>query len=68
MKISKGKNEETNTYKLLGQDIETVSQVKDIGVIIDSELTFENHLCEKVKKAPSIFAAMTFRYLDSHFW
>ena len=47
MKISKSKNEETNTYKLLGQDIETVTQEKDIGVIIDSELTFENHICEK---------------------
>jgi hypothetical protein len=69
MKINKSKNEETNTYKLLGQDIETVTQEKDIGVIIDSELTFENHLCEKVKKATSIFAALrTFRYLDSHFW
>ena len=67
MKISKSKNEETNTYKLLGQDIETVTQEKDIGVIIDSELTFENHLCEKVKKATSIFAAMrrTFKYLDT---
>jgi hypothetical protein len=35
MKISKSKNEETNSYKLLGQDIETVTQEKDIGVIID---------------------------------
>jgi hypothetical protein len=67
MKISKSKNEETNSYKLLGQDIETVTQEKDIGVIIDSELTFENHLCEKVTKTTSIFAAMrrTFRYLDT---
>ena len=67
MKISKSKNEETNSYKLLGQDIETVTQEKVIGVIIDSELTFENHLCEKVTKATSIFAAMrrTFRYLDT---
>ena len=67
MKISKSKNEETNTYKLLGQDIETVTQEKDIGVIIDPELTFENHLCEKVKKATSIFAVMrrTFKYLDT---
>jgi hypothetical protein len=38
MKISKIKYEETNTYKLLGQDIETVTQEKDIGVIIDSEI------------------------------
>jgi hypothetical protein len=37
MKISKSKNEETNTYKLLGQDIEKVTQEKDIEVIIDSE-------------------------------
>jgi hypothetical protein len=46
---------------------QTELQEKDIEVIIDSELTFENHLCEKVKKATSIFAAMrrTFKYLDT---
>ena len=61
MKISKSKNEETNTYKLLGQDIETVIQEKDIGVLIDSELTFENHLCEKVKKVTvfTVFRLLT---------
>jgi hypothetical protein len=74
MKISKSKNEETNTYKLLGQDIEKVTQEKDIEVIIDSELAFENHLCEKVKKATSIFAAINeenfqvFRSIQSNFW
>jgi hypothetical protein len=32
-----------------------------------TELTFENHLCEKVKKATSIFAVMrrTFKHLDT---
>jgi hypothetical protein len=39
---------------------------KDIGVTIDSELTFESHICEKVNKATSIFGALrrAFRYLD----
>jgi hypothetical protein len=39
---------------------------KDIGVTIESELTFESHICEKVNKATSIFGALrrAFRYLD----
>ena len=39
---------------------------KDIGVIIDSKLTFENHLNEKVNKANSIMGDIqqTFEFLD----
>ena len=39
---------------------------KDIGVIIDSKLTFENHINEKVNKANSIMGDIqqTFEFLD----
>jgi hypothetical protein len=45
---------------------ERVQKEKDIGVTIDSELTFESHICEKVNKATPIFGALrrAFRYLD----
>jgi hypothetical protein len=53
-------------YKLSGKNIERVQKEKDIGVTIESELTFESHICEKVNKATSIFGALrrAFRYLD----
>ena len=52
-------------YKLLGNEIERVSEEKDIGVIIDEELTFEKHAQEQIKKANSTFAAIrrSFKYL-----
>jgi hypothetical protein len=51
---------------LSGKNIERVQKEKDIGVTIDSELTFESHICEKVNKATQIFGALrrAFRYLD----
>jgi hypothetical protein len=44
MKISKSKKEETNTYKLLGQDIETVTQEKDIGSMNPIQQCLVDHL------------------------
>ena len=38
-------------YSLFGQQLEHIAEEKDLGVIIDSELTFESHLSAKVKKA-----------------
>jgi hypothetical protein len=51
--------EKTNEfkYKLSRKNIERVQKVKDIGVTIDSELTFESYICEKVNKATPIFGA-----------
>jgi hypothetical protein len=34
-----------------GKNIEGAQKEKDIGVTIDSEPTFESHICEKVNKA-----------------
>ena len=52
-------------YKLLGHEIERVSEEKDIEVTIDEEMTFEKHVQEKSKKANSTFAAIrrSFKYL-----
>jgi hypothetical protein len=41
--------------------------VGNIGVVIDEELSFDKHICEKVNKANSIFAVLrrTFRNLNA---
>ncbi|XP_063427535.1 uncharacterized protein LOC134711037 [Mytilus trossulus] len=67
MKISKKSNSTDHPpiYSLLNHPIAQVKEEKDIGVLIDAELTFENHISEKVNKANSIFAVLrrTFKYL-----
>lgn len=67
MKISKKSNSTDHPpiYNLLNHPIAQVKEEKDIGVLIDAELTFENHISEKVNKANSIFAVLrrTFKYL-----
>jgi hypothetical protein len=44
-----------------------IKDEKDIGVLIDDELSFDKHICEMVSKANSIFAALrrTFRNLTT---
>lgn len=65
MNINKTPKEDEVKYNLLGQEISKVMDEKDIGVVIDEELSFDKHICEKVNKANSIFAALrrTFRNL-----
>ena len=69
MNISKkaNKSDESHQYLLLNQNVAKVNEEKDIGVLIDSELTFENHISEKVNKANSIFAVLrrTFKYMST---
>jgi hypothetical protein len=51
----------------LEQEISKIKDEKDIGVLIDDELSFDKHICEMVSKANSIFAALrrTFRNLTT---
>jgi hypothetical protein len=65
MNMHRTPTEEEVKYKLLGQEISKVKDEKDIGVLIDDELSFDKHICEMVSKANSIFAALrrTFRNL-----
>ena len=63
--MQREKKPNAQKYKLLGNEIERVSEEKDIGVTIDEELTFEKHAQEKIKKANSTCAAIrrSFKYL-----
>lgn len=58
---------EPDKYTLKSTILQKVTEEKDIGVIIDSELNFEKHISEKVNKANSMFALLrrTFQYLDT---
>ena len=54
-------------YKLRETTLQQADEEKDIGVIIDKDLTFDQHISEKVNKANSMFALLrrTFRYMDT---
>ena len=67
MNITRTTNEGNREYQFLDQNITKVNEEKDSGVTIDSELSFEKHICEKVIKANSLFAAIrrTFKYLSA---
>ena len=47
----KGENrKETQKYKLMNRELQLIEEEKDIGVIIDSQITFDKHITEKIKK------------------
>jgi hypothetical protein len=54
-------------YRILDNNLEKVTDEKDIGVIIDNNLSFEKHISEKCKKANSMFAVIrrTFQHLNT---
>ena len=56
----------THRYTLYGDELEHVFNEKDLGVIIDMELTFEEHTATKVKKANGMMGLIrrTFSFLD----
>ena len=57
MIISNGSsNRELSSYGVYDKQLETVGEEKDLGVIIDSKLSFDSHILAKVKKAISIIA------------
>ena len=53
-------------YTIGNSILEHVDKEKDLGVIIDSGLTFEEHICGKIKKANSIVGLIdrSFDYLS----
>ena len=53
-------------YQVNGQEIEHTFEEKDLGVIVDSELTFAEHITEKVNKANSLVGIIrrSFTHLD----
>ena len=57
----------TNRYRLNDEELEHVFKEKHLGVIIDCDLKFEQHMLIKVKKANAIVGLIrhSFSYLDS---
>ena len=56
----------TERYRLDNHELEHVFEEKDLGVIIDSELKFEEHIAAKVKKANAMMGLIrrSFTFLD----
>ena len=55
----------SESYKMETTELRQVGQEKDIGVIVDNQLKFENHMQEKVKKADNIMGLIrSFVHLD----
>ena len=54
-------------YSICGREMEHVGEEKDLGVVIDSELSFDEHISAKVNKANAMVGLIrrTFSYLDS---
>ena len=50
MHMGKDRGPEPN-YKLCSHTLQQTTEEKDIGVLIDDELTFEKHINEKINKA-----------------
>ena len=57
----------THRYKICGQEIEHVFEEKDLGVTIDFNLSFEEHIANKARVANAIVGLMrrSFTFLDS---
>ena len=55
-----------HTYKLMGIDLHSCDVEKDIGVLIDGELSFDKHVSTKVNKANATFGVIrrNFQFLD----
>ena len=56
----------THRYLLYEAELEHVFEEKDLGVIVDMEMTFEEHIASKVKKANGIMGLIrrSFSFLD----
>lgn len=68
MHLGEKGEENRQTYRLRDVELDTIENEKDIGVVIDSALTFDKHISEKVNKANQMFAVLrrSFRYMDSN--
>ena len=68
--IGKPGSDPDNQFKLKTITLQKATEEKDIGVIIDSDLSFERRISEKVNKANCIFVLLrrTFQFLDTEFF
>ena len=58
----------THRYKVYGKELEHVFAEKDLGVVIDGDLNFEEHMSEKINKVNAVMGMIrrTFSFLDCH--
>ena len=56
------------SYKMNDNILEIKLELKDLGLIVDNNLTFSKHILEKVNKANQIMGLIrrTFVFLDKH--
>nr|CAD2196444.1 unnamed protein product [Meloidogyne enterolobii] len=59
-----GKNNHKRTYKLLGKQMSEVDSVRDLGIIIDSSLSFSKHY-EKIIKNAYFLTHQIFRVIKT---
>ena len=69
MRISTSRNNQTEKYKytLGNSELKYVDKVKDLGVVVDSKLKYDQHMSAKVNTANSIMGTIkrTFKHLDN---
>ena len=65
---SKSKQYCYHNYKMNYKDLENKSKIKDLGIIVDENLRFSNHIINKVNKADQIMGVIrrTMVYLNRH--
>ena len=62
---SKKKTTSERTYNLnKDQNLKSVYKEKDLGIMTDSKLSFEEHICMKLKKANSILALIRRSFIN----
>ena len=68
LRIALNKDVEKFHYKLGLDQLKYVENVKDLGIIMDEELRFRDHIHEKVRKANGVMSTIirTFKNLDCH--
>ena len=66
LRLSLNQEKEKYTYRLFNQEVKYVTEVKDLGITVDQQLKFREHMHLKVNKANSIMATIkrTFKYLN----
>ena len=65
MRIS-SKDQAPNKYKLYNTDLDTTTAERDLGVIVDNKLNFNEHIAKQSKKANMVMGIIrrTFKHLD----
>ena len=66
IRLHLGKQTAPHTYHLGNDELKNVDEVKDLGVLVDSNLKFKKHITAKVNKANQMWGTIkrTFRYMN----